>query len=198
VTRESLLHIVEDGLNFLKTVDFFDNTLVLESLDDWELLSLVLSQTLSKCFHVVIGAARACTSFLYALDKGILFNDEVKDSCDIDLVTHNLIPARVVIVVAGEPIDQEFAFSPPMSVHGFLDEAAGDRDWHNFTLLDDLVNKLCLFGPTSHFSSEQIASREMHESTILNQFGALSSLAGSWTPENEKDCRFCLSCSSSV
>ena len=105
VTRKRLLHIVEDGLNFLESVDFLDDTLVGESLDDWELLCLVLGQTLPKCLHVVIGAARACTSFLYALDKGIFLHDEVKDSSDIDLVTHDLIPARVVIVIAGEPID---------------------------------------------------------------------------------------------
>ncbi len=67
-----------------------------------------------------------------------------------------------------------------MSVHSLLDKAAGDRDWHNFTLLNDLVDKLCLFGPAGHLGSEQIAGRQMYESAILNQFGALSSLTGSW------------------
>ena len=57
VTSEGTLDVTEDCLDLLQAVDLLDDALSVVSVNDWQLLSLVLSESLPKCLHVVVGAA---------------------------------------------------------------------------------------------------------------------------------------------
>jgi len=57
VACESLLDVREDCVDLLQAIDLLDDALRVVSLDDWELLGLVLGEALPKRLHVVVGAA---------------------------------------------------------------------------------------------------------------------------------------------
>lgn len=76
-------------------------------LDDGHRVVDVGVEALLQTFQVVVGAAAALASLQAPLDALVLGALEEQHEQQLDLVGHLAVPALQVVLVAGEPIDQE-------------------------------------------------------------------------------------------
>ena len=61
-----------------------------------------------------------------------------------DTLTHDLLPACVVVFIAWETVYQVLMRIPASLLHGGLDQVNGDGDGHDFSFLDDVINQLAV------------------------------------------------------
>ena len=108
--------------------------------NDGQLLRLVLVQAIPKRLYVIVRATRTLTPLHDALDEGLLLDDEVEHTCKLNRFAHDFIPSRVVVLIAGEAIDEELSCAPAVLLHRFLDQTTSDRHGHYLTLIDDLLD----------------------------------------------------------
>lgn len=140
---ESILDLIEDLIDRVESVDLDTLALAVIVLNDGHCLVSEGRKTLSQRLDIVIISATGLASLDNPLNHGLFIGIHKQHEGHLDWVAHDASPPIEVILIAGEPVDQESLLCPPVLLHALLQKLAGDLDWDNLSLYDALVYQSC-------------------------------------------------------
>ena len=62
------------------------------------------------------------------------------------MLSHNFDPSLLVVFVSWEAVNEELLVGPPVLLHGLFYQVDSDLDWNNFSLQDNIVDQLAIWG----------------------------------------------------
>jgi hypothetical protein len=99
------------------------------------------SESLTKGLNIVVVSSTGLRSLLNALNHGIFVSVKENTEGDVNWIAQNALPTILVILIAGEAIDQEALLIPSMLLHASFQELASDINRDDLTLNDVLIDQ---------------------------------------------------------
>mmetsp|Transcript_10458 Transcript_10458/g.33595 ORF Transcript_10458/g.33595 Transcript_10458/m.33595 type:complete len:296 (+) Transcript_10458:537-1424(+) len=170
-----------------RAVDGGDQTLVLVVLEHRRRLVSESGEALADRSRVVVGAARRLSALEQPLLHHLLGAVEDQHGRDSHRAARLPLPARQVVCVAREAVDQEAAAA--VCAYGVEQQLDGHLDRDNLALADVLVDHLPLRRARRSLRAQQVARRQVHVPVLLHDPSALRPFAGTRAAEHKDDRR---------
>lgn len=186
---EVLLGGLEDVGGSRGGVNLDDLALLLELVHDRHARLDEGLEALADALGVVVGAAAGLATLQQAALHDLLGAVEEEDELGGADALFELVS---LVELTGEAIDKEAALLGATLLeglgHGVLEELNGHLHGNNKAVLDVVADEVTELGTGALLlSTQQVAGRKMNEAMLGDESGALGSLAGTGTTEDEKN-----------
>lgn len=184
-----LLGLLKDFGRGVGGVDLNNPTLLIEVIDDRHARLDESAEPLADRLGIVVRPPASLSPLqqpgLHDLLGAVVKEDKLGRA-------HGLLELVRLIQLTREAVDEELSLlgarlGESLS-HGVLEQLYRDLHGDNQTILNVVANQVAkLRARALLFGAEEVTSREMGETVLGDEAGALSALAGAGTAKNEKD-----------